>query len=110
MKKKTGLIISGVFLLSLVLVVGITMAVTFEEASAVATVTVNTFLSVTLSNAPVEFANMNPGQTLNATGGSGFPLIATIGAESNVNANVETAANQTTFGVPGTFQLRNIQW
>ena len=43
MEKKTGLIVGGVFLLSLVLVVGFVMAVAEKEASAGATVLLMNF-------------------------------------------------------------------
>lgn len=78
--------------------------------STTATVTVNTFLSVTLSNIPVQFLSMDPLATKNASVGNGFPLTATIGAESNVNANVGTKADATTFTGAGTFAVSYMEW
>ena len=106
MEKKTGLILGGIFLFSLVLV-GVVMAVTSPTS---ATVTVNTFLSVTLTNTPVAFPNADPLETVNATVGSGFSLNATIGAESNVNANVGTRADNANFGGAGTLPVSNMEW
>jgi len=112
MKKKTGLILSGVFLFSFVLAVGLVMADTSQATTA--TVTVNTFLSVTLSNTPITFTSMNPGETLSATVGTGFPLTATIGSESNVNANVKTKADSANFveatNSSLTFLVSNMEW
>ena len=107
MKKKAGLILGGILLFSLVLV-GVVMAVTQPTT---ATVIVKSFLSVTLSNTPVEFSNMNPNQTSNATVSTGFPLTATIGSESNVDANVQTRANTATFiGPTPLLAVGNMEW
>ena len=109
MKKKTGLILGGFLLLSLVFVVGIVMAVATDSTAA--TVSVNEFLSVTLSNTPVSFTDMNPGQTLNATLGAGFPLNATIGPESNVNADIGTKADNANFvSTSSNFPVSNMEW
>lgn len=106
MEKKTGLILGGVFLLSLVLVVGVVMAAT---SATTATVTVNTFLSVTLSNTPVAFPNMNP-EAVNQKP-TPDPLTATIGPESNTNAKVETRAGNVDFVSGGdTFPISNLEW
>lgn len=109
MEKKAGLILGGILLFSLVLV-GVVFADTSQVT--IATVTVNTFLSVTIADDPVAFTNMNPGQTLlSATVGNGFPLTATIGAESNVNPDVGTSANAPNF-VDDTknFLVSNMKW
>ena len=94
--------------MALVMVGGVMGAV--DTGVSTATVTVNTFLSVTLSNDPVTFPNMDPLETANATVGTGFPLTATIGAESNVNAKVETKANSANFGGAGTIAVSNMEW
>ena len=105
-EKKAGLILGGIFLFSLVLV-GVVFAI---EAPTTASVTVNTFLSVTLFNTPIGFVNMDPGETKNATVSTGFPLNASIGPESNVNANVTTKANNESFGGVGNFLVSNMEW
>ena len=109
MEKKAGLILGGILLFSLVLV-GFVMAATSIPTTA--TVTVKEFLSVTLSDTPVAFPEMDPGQTLSATAGTGFPLKATVGPESNVNADVGTKANNESFGSVGVgnFLVSNMEW
>lgn len=84
---KTALVMALV--MSLVLV-GSVIGVVEETAPTTAGVTVNEFLSVTLSNDPVQFPGADPLETVNASVGTGFPLTLTIGSESNVNANVKT--------------------
>lgn len=109
MEKKIGLILGGIFLFSLVLVVGVVMAITSPTT---ATVTVNTFLSVTLNDAPITFPSMDPGTgPTSADSGNGFPLTATIGSESNVDANVGTKADNVDF-ISGsdTFVVSNMEW
>ena len=94
MEKKAGLIFGGILLFSLVLVVGLVMAATSATTPATATVTVNTFLSVTLDDSTLAFPNLDPTQTDKPTAD---PLTATIGSESNVNAVVNTSADTTDF-------------
>ena len=109
-EKKAGLILGGIFLFSLVLV-GVVM-VQAEEASTGATVTVNEFLSVTLSNDPVIFPSMDPGAgPTSADGSNGFPLTATIGSETNVNVKVGTKADNADFSDgSNTFSVSNMEW
>ncbi len=92
-------------------IVGVVMAV-----GTTASVTVNQFLSVTLtSGSPVAFGSMNPGATEAATND---PLVATIGSESNVDADVKTKADDTNFVcVSGlctvdvdNFAVSNMEW
>lgn len=98
-------------IIAILFLVGMVIAQVSDTAPTSATVTVNEFLSVTLTNVPVTFGNMDPGTTANATVDNGFPATATIGSESNVNANVATKANQTDF-VSGsnTFAVSNMEW
>ncbi len=69
----------------ILLLVGSTLAIT-DTASTTATLTVNEFLSVTLSDAPIIFSGADPLETVNAASGNGYPLTATIGLESNVGS------------------------
>ena len=104
---KKEIIIAMIFLL-MTATIGFVSAV---EQSTTASVTVNTFLSVTLSNTPVTFPNMDPGTgPTAATVGNGYPLTATIGSESNVNANVGTKANAADFTGPATLAVSNMEW
>jgi len=99
--------------LTVIIVILLLITMTFaasDTATTTASVNVNEFLSVTLSNAPVSFPNMDPGTTENATVGNGFPLTVTIGAESNVNANITTEANSANFAGPGTLAVSNMKW
>ena len=76
-----------------------------------ATVTVSEFLSVTLSNAPVEFPNADPLETVSANVGKGYPLTATIGAETNVvSIYVKTSADAASFSGPATLDVSNMEW
>lgn len=110
--KKIGFLV--LVITSLVLV-SIAMAVTTDTAATSATVTVNEFLSVTLTGAPVTFPGMDPGTGPTAADvGNGYPLTATIGSESNVNANVGTKADATDFvettNASLTFPVSNMEW
>jgi len=89
MKKKTGLILGSFLLLSLVLVVGVAMA-----AETTATVTVNTFLSVTIDDSTLAFGNEDP---LAISKPVDDPLVATIGPETNIGVDVRTEADAATF-------------
>ena len=60
MEKKAGLILGGILLFSLVLV-GVVMVQAAETAASTATVTVNTFLSVTIDDSTLAFSSLNPG-------------------------------------------------
>ena len=106
MNKAIVFIVVGALVMAML---GFAFAATSQTTAA--TATVNEFLSVTLSNVPVTFPSMDPGVTANANVGNGFPLNATLGAETNVNANVTTEANQTNF-VSGsnTFAVSNMEW
>ncbi|MBI2452371.1 hypothetical protein HYV50_04835 [Candidatus Pacearchaeota archaeon] len=108
--EKRSLILLGFLVFGLILgITGIVFAATSQSTTA--SVSVNEFLSVTLSNAPINFPNMDPGQTSNASVGNGFPLTATIGSETNVNVNVTTKADQTNF-ISGSNNLSvsNMEW
>ncbi len=106
MNKKILSILTGFLIVAMF---GIVFAATQQTTTA--TATVNEFLSVTLTNVPVTFPAMDPGTTKNASVGNGFPLTSTIGNETNVNANVTTKANQTSFGSPsGSFAVGNMSW
>ncbi|MFQ5531339.1 MAG: hypothetical protein ACE5ES_01860 [Candidatus Nanoarchaeia archaeon] len=109
MKRGTEFIF-GILALSLLFgITGFVLAQTTQSTTA--SVTVNEFLSVTLSNAPVTFSSMDPGETQNASVGNGFPLNATIGSETNVNTNVTTETNQTNFASgSNTFSVSNMVW
>lgn len=108
MKKVLMTLISLLILTSIIVGVGIVMA---DTKATTATVSVNEWLSVTLSNVPIQFPSMNPGTISNATVGSGFPLNATIGSESNVNANVSTKADGANFTSGSkTFAVGNMSW
>ena len=66
-----------------------------DTAPTIATVTVDGFLSVSLtSGSPIAFGSMNPDERDKPTVG---PLVATIGSESNVDAKVGTKANVADF-------------
>lgn len=93
MEKKAGLILGGIFLFSLVLVVGVAMALTTTQATT-ATVTVNTFLSVTIDDTTLAFEGEDPLATSKPLLD---PLVATIGSESNINADVKTKADEPSF-------------
>ena len=104
MKKKTGLILGGVFLFSFVLALGVVMA-TVDTQTASATVTVNELVSITLTDAGgggVIFGSSDPG--INDIGDadqtSVIPAIrVTNDAVSNVNVNVDVKGTDFT-GTP----------
>ena len=107
MEKKVGLILGGIFLFSLVLVVGFAMAATQATS---ATVTVNTFLSVTIDDIPITFGSLNPGDENKKP--TNDPLVATIGPETNVGSIfVKTKANNVDFvdGIKN-FPVNNLEW
>lgn len=82
-----------------------------DTAPTTAGVSVNEFLSVTLSNAPVTFPAMDPGTgPTNATTGTGNPLTATIGSESNIYAQVKTSADALNFVGTGSFSVSFMEW
>lgn len=112
--KPTVAILASIMAVSLFM--GAAFAVT-EEVSTTASVSVGEFLSVTLNNAPVSYPSMNPGDgPISASVGNGFPLTATIGAESNVNAAVSTKAVSANFCTDyptcsgDTFTVDNMEW
>ncbi|MBU1204725.1 MAG: hypothetical protein KKE93_02335 [Nanoarchaeota archaeon] len=84
------------------------------EQATTATVTVDAFLSVTFTNYPVTFPNMNPGTTQNAGASNGYPLTVTIDSVSNVNAIVKTKADAANFlgttNASLTFPVSNMEW
>jgi hypothetical protein len=87
------------------------MAAGTDTKTTTAAVTVNQFLSVTLSNSPVAFPTMDPGTgPTNATTGSGFPLTVTVDSVSNVNAKISTKAGAVSFSGPGTLAVSNMIW
>ena len=96
MKKKTGLILGGFLLLSLVFVVGIVMAVTAEQGVG-ASVTVNEFVSITLTDAGspgVNFGSSDPGVNNNPDAAQDTAQVTpaigvTNDAISNVNVNID---------------------
>ena len=112
MKKKVGLILGSIFLFSLVLV-GVVM-VQAAEAPTTATVTVVSFLSVTVDDATLVFGALDPSAANNKP--LDDPLVATIGSESNVNAGVRTRANGANFCTDfptcsgNTFAISNLEW
>lgn len=113
MKRKVLVFI--VSLLILTSIVGLVMAT--ATAASTASVTVNTFLSVTIDDATFDFSTMDPLATAKPTED---PLVATIGAESNTDALVATKADGTDFctdypACTGTdpeykFAVSNIEW
>ena len=86
MKKILVFIICLVILTS---IVGFVMAATSQPATA--TVSVNAFLSITTDKSTITFSNMNPGSDNMAA--SDNPITVTVGAETNVNVDVETKAD-----------------
>jgi len=92
---------------AILLLMGMAMAQTVTQSTS-ASVTVGDFLSVTLSNAPIAFPNMNPGT--GPTAASNNALTATIGAESNVNADIATEADAPNFTGIGTLPIGQIEW
>lgn len=100
-------------IIAILLLLGAVMATqTTDTAATTATVTVDEWLSVTLTDVPVTFGSMDPGTTANATVGVGFPATATIGAETNVvSIFIKTRADSATFtdGV-NTFAVSNMEW
>ena len=106
MKKKTGLILSGVFLFSFILTVGVVM-VALEETSAGASVTVNEFVDITLTDAGAtgfNFGSNDPSTTNNKeaaqTDGVGSALpAATVTREATSNVNVKIRLKGDNFAV-----------
>lgn len=88
---KSYFLLLGIMVLVLTLV-GWAIAV---EQSTSATVTVNEFISVSLTSGyPVTFGSVDPSVTTDATND---PLVVTVGSETNVNYNITTKTNQTNF-------------
>ena len=87
MEKKRGLILGGIFLFSLVLAVGLVMAV---ETQFGASVTVNEFIDVTItdiSGGGVTFGGFDPGTTDN-TASPNPAVTITVESPTNVDVNV----------------------
>ena len=83
-------------------------ALPHASQSTTATVTVNEFISLTLLNVPIDFGTMNPGEVNKEDTN---PLTARIGAETNVNVNIYTKANDTLFkSETNSFPIGNMQW
>jgi len=104
MEKKVGLIFGGIFLFSLVLVVGFVMAAAADTQTASATVTVNEFVSITLidaGDAGVIFGSKDPNTNNNPDVAQDTaqvtPAISVKNeAVSNVDVNVDVKG--TAFG------------
>ncbi len=75
-----------------------------------ATVTVNEWVSITLTKVPVQFSSMDPGTTANASADYGYPAIATLGSETNVNIKIGTKANTALFTGPASLAVSNMKW
>ncbi len=108
--KKATLFLSGVLALGLALsIAGVVMA---ASQSTTASVSVSQFLSITLSNTPVDFGNMNPGEgPINANTNQGYPLIVTVGNESNIDASISARANNPVFASGSdTFPVSRMEW
>lgn len=95
MKKKIGMIFGGIFLFSLVIIVGFVMAVS-EEASAGATVTINTFVDITLTDtgtAGFAFGSLDPSdinkKEADQVDGASVTPAATITRETTSNVDVK---------------------
>lgn len=87
-------LLTGIIALMLVLA-GVVMAGTESTMTTSATVTVNEFLSATLTSGyPVAFAGADPGVPKTATVD---PLVVTVGSETNVVYDITTKADATTF-------------
>jgi hypothetical protein len=72
-----------------------------------AQVTINGYLSMTLTGAPVFFGNLNPNQGNTSVN----PLVATIGPESNVPASISTEAMGPFYlDASHTFPVANMEW
>lgn len=110
MKKKTGLILGGIFLFSLVLTVSLVMAA-LEEATAGATVTVNEFLDITLSGAvPIAFGTHDPGTNNNPANpdGNNAPQAVTITIETTTNVVTDTFLKGNNWVTPAALAISNV--
>jgi hypothetical protein len=102
-------------IISILLLVGVALAAS-DTAGTTASVSVNEFLSVTItSGAPVTFGGLAD-NTANSQATNG-PLVATIGSETNVvNIDVRTSAANTDFCTDypicagDTFGVGNMEW
>lgn len=83
-----------------------------DSESSTAEAFVPPFLSITLSNDPVDFNITYPGTTSDATIGNGYPLTVTIGSETNVGpVTVGTRAVSTGFSDGShSFGVSNMTW
>ena len=109
MEKRAGLILGGIFLFSLVLVVGFVMAAA-EQTSTGATVTVNEFLDITLSGAvPIAFGSHNPGTSDNpANPSGGVPQAVTITIESTTNVVTDTFLKGADWSSPAALDISEV--
>jgi hypothetical protein len=80
-----------------------------NETATTASVTVNKYISVTLSNVPIQFGSVDAGSTNNpATVGNGYPMTIQIDSVTNVNTNI--SVNGSDFSGPGTFGVGNLSF
>ena len=95
----------------IVLMSGFLVSATNSTAPATAYVTVNGFISLSLSPGSVTFGNMAPNETKSATNN---PLVVTIGSETNVDfVNITTKSNSTvlkTIDGSNNFSVSNMSW
>jgi len=100
---------SVVAIVSFLMLVGMAIAVS-DTAGTTASVSVNEFLSVTItSGAPVLFGDLADDTSDNQA--ENDPLTATIGAETNIGSiDVRTSADTATFSGPGTLAVGNMKW
>ena len=103
------ILVGIVSLLILTGIVSLVMAAD-DTAPTTATVTVNSFLSVTVDDATLAFSTMDPSETDKKP--LLDPLVATIGAETNVDTiYVKTKADDANFADNGTtFPVSNMEW
>jgi len=111
---------TGMLALLIALLLAAQPAISVNETQNVtASVTVNEYISVTLSNVPIEFGSVNPGSTQQADDGAandwngdslinGFPLQITVDSITNVNTNI--SLNGSDFTGPATFGVGNLSF
>jgi hypothetical protein len=58
-------------------------------------VVTNVTVSITLYEIPINYGNQNPGETITANVGAGFPMIISVDSITNVNTDVYIKSNQT---------------
>lgn len=105
---KIGVLAGSMAVLMLLFLSLQTVAVEVEQATT-ASVTVNEYISVTLSNAPILFGSLNPGvvdQTANV--GNGYPMTVQVDSVTNVVTNLSLRG--TDFTGAGTFGVGNLSF